>query len=493
MYQLRPIALISLWLKSSRLCLLSSQAGVQIEDEVSKLLELKAQLGSKDSAPQKFTLKTPKGTRDYGPEQMALRAGVLEKIVAVFKKHGGETIDTPIFELKEVLTGKYGEDSKLIYDLADQGGEKLSMNKISNIKRYHVAKVYRRDNPAMTRGRYREFFQCDFDIAGQYDPMIPDVECVRIVQEILASLQLGEFIIKVNHRLLLDGIFEACGVSQDKFRTICSSVDKLDKSPWEDVRKEMVEEKGLKEDAADRIGQYVRLSGRSELVDKLENDAVLTGSKSAKGGLEAMRLFLQYCDLYGLTDTVNVIQLKPNVLKARLNPQITPDLGEAKVEDGEPAGVGSIAGGGRYDNLVGMFDPKHKNVPCVGVSIGVERVFSVLEAKLARDNTKIRTTDVQVYVVSAQKNLLEERMKLCKELWDANIKTEMSYKRNPKFLGQLQYCEEGGILLAAVLGESEVAQGLVTLKHVFSRDEVKVKREDIVAEIRKRLEEANKS
>ncbi|CAG2064126.1 unnamed protein product, partial [Timema podura] len=318
MYRLRPIALISLWLKSSRLCLLSSQAGVQIEDEVSKLLELKAQLGSKDSAPQKFTLKTPKGTRDYGPEQMALRAGVLEKIVAVFKRHGGETIDTPIFELKEVLTGKYGEDSKLIYDLADQGGEKLSlrydltvpfarylaMNKISNIKRYHVAKVYRRDNPAMTRGRYREFFQCDFDIAGQYDPMIPDVECVRIVQEILASLQLGEFIIKVNHRLLLDGIFEACGVSQDKFRTMCSSVDKLDKSPWEDVRKEMVEEKGLKEDAADRIGQYVRLSGRSELVDKLENDAVLTGSKSAKGGLEAMRLFLQYCDLYGLTDTV---------------------------------------------------------------------------------------------------------------------------------------------------------------------------------------------
>nr|CAD7201389.1 unnamed protein product [Timema douglasi] len=508
MYRLRPIALISLWLKSSRLCLLSSQAGVQIEDEVSKLLELKAQLGSKDSAPQKFTLKTPKGTRDYGPEQMALRAGVLEKIVAVFKRHGGETIDTPIFELKEVLTGKYGEDSKLIYDLADQGGEKLSlrydltvpfarylaMNKISNIKRYHVAKVYRRDNPAMTRGRYREFFQCDFDIAGQYDPMIPDVECVRIVQEILGSLQLGEFIIKVNHRLLLDGIFEACGVSQDKFRTMCSSVDKLDKSPWEDVRKEMVEEKGLKEDAADRIGQYVRLSGRSELVDKLENDAVLTGSKSAKGGLEAMRLFLQYCDLYGLTDTV-----KFDLSLARGLDYYTGIiyeavlLGEAKVEDGEPAGVGSIAGGGRYDNLVGMFDPKHKNVPCVGVSIGVERVFSVLEAKLARENTKIRTTDVQVYVVSAQKNLLEERMKLCKELWDADIKTEMSYKRNPKFLGQLQYCEEGGIPLAAVLGESEVAQGLVTLKHVFSRDEVKVKREDIVTEIRKRLEKDNKS
>ena len=130
-------------------------------------------------------LKTAKGTRDYGPEQMAVRCRVLEQIVKVFRRYGAVTIDTPVFELKEVLTGKYGEDSKLIYDLADQGGELLAlrydltvpfarylaMNKITNLKRYHVGKVYRRDNPAMTRGRYREFLQCDFDIAGQYDPM----------------------------------------------------------------------------------------------------------------------------------------------------------------------------------------------------------------------------------------------------------------------------------------------------------------------------------
>ena len=96
--------------------------------------------------------------------------------------------------------------------------------------------------------------------------------------------------------------------------------------------------------------------------------------------------------------------------------------GEAKNEHGESVGVGSIAGGGRYDNLVSMFDPKHKNVPCVGVSIGVERVFSVLEARLASGNKKVRTTEVEVFVASAQKNLLEERMKVCRELWDSNIK-----------------------------------------------------------------------
>lgn len=147
----------------------------QIKEEVATLLAMKAQLQDESpAAPQKFTLKTPKGTRDYSPQQMALRQSVLNKIVNVFRKHGAETIDTPVFELKEVLTGKYGEDSKLIYDLKDQGGEILSlrydltvplarylaMNKISNMKRYHIAKVYRRDNPSISRGRYREFYQC---------------------------------------------------------------------------------------------------------------------------------------------------------------------------------------------------------------------------------------------------------------------------------------------------------------------------------------------
>ncbi|XP_067210330.1 histidine--tRNA ligase, cytoplasmic-like isoform X2 [Linepithema humile] len=146
----------------------------QIAEEVCKLLDLKTQLGEENGCSHKLILKTPKGTRDYNPEQMALRLGVLEKVISVFKRHGAETIDTPVFELKDVLMDKYGEDSKLIYDLKDQGGEilalrydltvpfarYLAMNKITNIKRYHIAKVYRRDNPATTKGRYGEFYQC---------------------------------------------------------------------------------------------------------------------------------------------------------------------------------------------------------------------------------------------------------------------------------------------------------------------------------------------
>ncbi len=163
----------------------------------------------------------------------------------------------PVFELREILAGKYGEDSKLIYDLADQGGEIcslrydltvpfarfLAMNtNIQNIKRYHIAKVYRRDQPAVAKGRMREFYQCDFDIAGAYDPMIPDAEILKITCEIFKALGWqGNFTIKINHRKILDGIFEVCGVPTDKLRMISSAVDKLDKvSPMQQSKSGMI-------------------------------------------------------------------------------------------------------------------------------------------------------------------------------------------------------------------------------------------------------------
>ena len=147
---------------------------LQIDEAVEKLKALKLELGDEPAPGGKLILKTAKGTRDFGPDSMAVRENVLKKIVKVFKCHGAVTIDTPVFELKDVLTGKYGEDSKLIYDLKDQGGEILAlrydltvpfarycaMNKVQNIKRYQIAKVYRRDNPSISRGRYREFYQC---------------------------------------------------------------------------------------------------------------------------------------------------------------------------------------------------------------------------------------------------------------------------------------------------------------------------------------------
>merc|ERR1712002_1066794 len=155
--------------------------------------------------------------------------------------------------------------------------------------------------------------------------------------------------------------------------------------------------------------------------------------------------------------------------------------GDAKDATGEDITVGSVAGGGRYDGLVGMFDPKNRKVPCVGVSIGIERLFSIKEAN------KIRTVDTEVCVITAQKNLVAERMKIISDLWEAGIKAEHSYKKNPKMLNQLQFCEDSGIPLAIVIGESEIAAGIVKLRDIATRNEVEVKREELIDVLKQRL------
>merc|ERR1719342_1844385 len=358
---------------------------------------------------------------------------------------------------------------------------------ISAIKRYHIAKVYRRDNPSIARGRLREFYQCDFDIAGAYDVMIPDAECVKIVQEILSGVNVGKFVIKVNHRMILDGIFEVCGVKADMFRTICSSIDKLDKSPWEEVRQEMIEEKGLDAENADKIGEFVRMNGGEELIEKLL-DSKLSESKTAKQGLEDMRLLLRYCNIYECGDVVSFDLSLARGLDYYTGVIYEAVLcGDAKDAKGEEITVGSVAGGGRYDGLVGMFDPKKRSVPCVGVSIGIERLFSIMEANMTKEVAKIRTVDTQVFVITAQKNLVEERMKIVGELWSSNVKTEHSYKKNPKMLNQLQYCEENGIPLAVVIGESELEKGVVKLRSIATREEEEVSRDQMITVLRNKI------
>lgn len=474
-------------------------SAVQIDEEVAKLLALKAMLGD-NNEKTKYLLKAPKGTRDFTPKQMVIREKVFNTIISCFKRHGAETIDTPVFELKETLTNKYGEDSKLIYDLKDQGGEMLAlrydltvpfarylaMNKIQSIKRYHIAKVYRRDQPAMTKGRYREFYQCDFDIAGPHDPMIPDAECLRIVYEILSNLELGDFRIKVNDRRILDGVFEACGCPADKFRPACSAVDKLDKLPWEDVRKEMLE-KGLTEESTDRIGRYVRMSGGHELVKELLDDPFLTTSKSAVAGLSDLKLLLEYLELFKIMDKTSFDLSLARGLDYYTGVIYEAVLTECAIKDddrkkGETIGVGSVAGGGRYDGLVGSFDPKGRSTPCVGVSIGIERVFAILEAKA--EGTKVRTTETEVFVASPQKNMLTERMKIITELWEAGIKAEMTNKKNPKLLNQLQFCEESGIPVAVMIGSSELEEGKVKVREITSRNETLIPRSEMIPHLK---------
>ncbi|MBW03061.1 putative histidine--tRNA ligase, mitochondrial, partial [Eschrichtius robustus] len=294
------------------------------------------------------------------------------------------------------------------------------MNKVKKMKRYHVGNVWRRESPTIVQGRYREFCQCDFDIAGQFDPMIPDAECLKIMCEILSGLQLGDFLIKVNDRRILDGIFAVCGVPESKFHAICSSVDKLDKMSWKDVRHEMVAKKGLAAEIADRIGDYVQCHGGVSLVEQMFQDPRLSQNKQALEGLGDLKLLFEYLTLFGIAEKISF-----DLSLARGLDYYTGVIYEAVLlqtpahAEEEPLNVGSVAAGGRYDGLA-----------------------------------------------------------------------ELMYKNNPKLLTQLHYCENMGIPLVVIIGEQELKEGVIKLRSVASREEVAITRENLVAEIQKRLSES---
>ncbi|CAO1625904.1 unnamed protein product [Parajaminaea phylloscopi] len=508
----------------------------EVDGQVKILLDLKKQMAalnvgsssaSSSKQPVKFTLKTAKGTRDWEPLAMSLRAHIFRVIEDVFKQHGAVTIDTPVFELKEILSGKYGEDSKLIYDLQDQGGELCSLRydltvpfarfvamnptEYGQIKRYHIAKVYRRDQPAMAKGRFREFYQCDFDISGVYDPLLPDSEILLVLTKALNALGIRQFTIKLNHRALLDGLFAVCGVPEDKIRTISSAVDKLDKAPWADVKAEMLE-KGLAEEAADAIGVYVSRKGGKELLEDLLQDPKLSSNASAKKGLDELKTLFEYLDILEVTPKISFdLSLARGldyytgiiyeaVTEGSAPPPTTTAAGaetgaskasakksksSAAQEDDDASasvGVGSIAAGGRYDNLVGMFSGSKGSsgqVPCVGVSIGVERVFSIMMARLAKVRaeeeaaaaaassssstpsagqglTGIRAKETECFIMSMGRDgMTKERMLVAKQLWSHGIKAEYAYKLKPKLPQQFNVIAKESIPFAVILAPDE--------------------------------------
>ncbi|XP_010778804.1 histidine--tRNA ligase, cytoplasmic-like [Notothenia coriiceps] len=234
-------------------------------------------------------------------------------------------------------------------------------------------------------------------------------------------------------------------------------------------------------------------AGRAPLQDQK-----MSQSKQACAGLTDIKLLFSYLQLFQVTDKV-VFDLSLarglDYYTGIIYEGVLTQAGiAAEAQNGsgaeESVSVGSVAGGGRYDGLVGMFDPKGRKVPCVGVSIGIERIFSIMEQKAEASAQRVRTTEVQVMVVSAQKNLLEERLKLLTELWNAGIKAEVIYKKNPKLLSQLQYCEDSGIPLVAILGEQELKDGVVKLRAVATREEADISRADLIAEIKRRTSEA---
>ncbi|KAK6940408.1 Anticodon-binding [Dillenia turbinata] len=430
--------------------------------------------------------KLPKGTRDFSREQMAIRERAFSIIVDVFKRHGATALDTPVFELRETLMGKYGEDSKLIYDLADQGGELCSlrydltvpfarymaMNGLTSFKRYQIAKVYRRDNPS--KGRYREFYQCDFDIAGQHETMGPDFEVIRILTELLDELNIGNYKVKLSHRKLLDGMMQLCGVPPEKFRTISSSIDKLDKQDFTQVKKEMVEEKGLTIETAEKIGSFVNEKGPPlELLSKLKRDgSPFLENDSSKVALKELEILFRALEK---AECINKVIFDLSL--ARGLDYYTGVIYEAVFEGGQ---FGSIAAGGRYDNLIGMFGSKQ--VPAVGVSLGIERVFAIMEQNQA--NQAIRAAETQV-LVSILGDDLSQAAELVKDMWNAKIKAE--YMVNKRVMKHIDRAKESRIPWMVIVGERELNEGIVKLKDIEANKEEVVPRSKIVEELQRRL------
>ncbi|KAF5312806.1 hypothetical protein D9619_002354 [Psilocybe cf. subviscida] len=502
-----------------------------------------------DKKKERLLLKTAKGTRDYGPAEMFCRAHIEKVVKDVFATFGGACLDTPVFERKDVLTDKYGEDAKLIFDLLDQGGEQLALRYDHTVplarylamqggvapahKLWQIGKVYRRDQPVMSKGRMREFTQADFDITGHWDPMIPDAEILSMLCTILKRLDVGEFTVKLNHRKILDGIFEVCGVPAEKIRSISSAVDKLDKMAWADVKKEMTDEKGLDGAIADKIGEYVKHKGGPDLLAKLEADSTLTANKSAKAGISEMSILFGLLEAYGVVDKISfdlslargldyytgviyeaIVEASappafkaanalaeastsipipetpatpttpaPGSKKSRSKPTEPTEDDEKEIDESQ-VGVGSIAAGGRYDNLVGAFicgaagiaDLSSKEAkkalgplggtPCIGVSIGMDRIFAIVWPKWVEraGGGGGRGKETMVYVMSAGDGLVKERVGLVSELREAGIQTDFLFKSKPKIAAQFAAGEKDEVPFAIILGAEELASGLVTVK-----------------------------
>jgi histidyl-tRNA synthetase len=410
-------------------------------------------------------IKVPKGTRDWNGHDIAQREAVFDIIRTVFKNHNAKEIDTPVFELKHILTDKYGEDSKLIYDLEDQGGELcalrydltvpfarwLAMNNTRQIKRFQIGKVYRRDQPAIDRGRMREFYQCDFDYAGALDLMVPDSEILCITAEVFETLKL-DFTIKINHRLILDGIFTAVGVPGHLTRPVSSAIDKLDKIPWNEVKKEM-EQKGLEAEIVDQIGAYlldIRVQRSfAEILEFLRTDEVLSKCELVRKGVEEMDVLLRY-----LIASDVIQHVKFDLSLARGLDYYTGLIYEV-VPVEISLKVGSIAAGGRYDNLVGMFS--RRDIPCVGISFGIDRILTVLKT---RSDSLKSATRIQVWVIAYGSSLLvEEKMSIARQLRKANISVDFDPKVDRKPRKQLDLAESNGAVVGIVIEDDASIPG----------------------------------
>ncbi|WP_127131836.1 histidine--tRNA ligase [Pseudoflavitalea rhizosphaerae] len=437
----------------------------------------------------------PRGTRDFGPEVVRKRQYIFNTIRNVFELYGFQPLETPAMENIETLMGKYGEEGdKLIFKILNNGLdnkdkeektraalEKVLQGKTTAdlteralkydltipfaryvamnhnqltfpFKRYQIQPVWRADNPQ--RGRYREFTQCDADVVGSRS-LLNEVELVNIYHTVFMDLGLKGYELRINSRKILTALAERCG-GADQMINITIAIDKLDKIGLDGVKKELVE-RGLKQEQIETIEQYLHISGSNE--EKLKAiETLLGGIEQGKLGIEELRT---------VTETVNLKELIIDFTLARGLNYYTGIIFEAKAPP--KVKMGSIGGGGRYDDLTGLFGVP--NIPGVGISFGVDRIYDVLE------EMNHFPPDVQVGTQVLLFNLGEAESKaaykLMQELRLAGIRSEL-FHENTKFDKQFKYAEKKGIPYAIIIGSQELAAGEAVIKDLRKGTQLKV-------------------
>ncbi len=428
----------------------------------------------------KITPRPPKGFRDFLPADMLKRDYVFGIITDTFHRFGFEPLQTPIVELSETLYGKYGEEAEnLIFNVKHGRSDKdeLSLRYDLTVplarvvaqyegeltfpfKRYQIAPVFRGERPQ--KGRYREFYQCDADIVGIANRSA-DAELVALKVMALKRLGFPQFSVKINHRQLLTAIGEYSGVPKDQLPDLYRSVDKFDKIGAEGVEKELVT-RGIDADVVKRMMTLItnQQIGATNL-DYL--DEVLGHVPQAQNSIKELREMAGYLDVMNVPTDHYAFDLT----MVRGLGYYTGPIFETVIT--EP-NLGSISGGGRYDDLIGIF--RKESLPTTGTSFGIERIL-VLMDELNLYPAHIGGTVVDVLVTVLDESLRPESMRLAAELREAGVNTELVME-DKKLGKQIAYADKKKIPLVAIIGEDEIKAGQVKVKQLTSGEEMMLSR-----------------
>ena len=448
-----------------------------------------------------------RGTRDFGPAQMAKRNHIFDVIRGVFQRYGFAPIETPTMENLSVLMGKYGDEGdQLLFKVLNSGnfseeltatdweaGYKKLTPQISEkglrydltvpfaryvvmnrgelampFKRYQIQPVWRADRPQ--KGRYREFYQCDADVVGT-DSLLCEAEIVLMIHDVLRGLGLENFTVKINNRKVLSGIAEVIGaVGQES--TLCVAIDKLDKIGQQKVEVELLE-RGFSAETIEKLQPIFNLGNDQTAL--FENLRVwLAASETGLKGVAELENVWQLVADFGLENP----QIELDLTLARGLSYYTGAIFEVKAKNqaNEPVQMGSIAGGGRYDNLTGTFGLP--GVSGVGISFGVDRIYDVLEELgLFPENQAITT---QIMLTNFDADAQTYGLKVLRQLRQAGVKAEL-YPEATKLKKQFEYADRKQIPFVLIIGSEEMQTGVLSLKNLRTGEQQKLTLAEIFA------------